>query len=198
MKVKRKWSIGSRSVQTIILIALIGLAIYLLFSYVVFLLNSTSWKTLTDEQYGFSFEYPSSWDSQVYGESGFRGYHNLKAAAFADLPPFFTNVNRSVRIHWMLMENPTLEQVALWGAKEIEQYDGFNASKPIEVQIGVHNYPAMLQTYQTRNLFKQVYYLYSEDSAYILELRAGELNSETESIFEHVLATFQLLERSQE
>ena len=198
MKVRRKWSIGSRGVQTIILIALIGLAIYLLFSYVTFLLNLAPWKTVTDEQYGFSFEYPSSWDAQTYGESGFRGYHNLKAAAFADLPPFFATVNRSVRIHWMLMENPTLEQVAQWGAEEIVQYDGFNVSVPVEVQIGLHNYPAMLQTYQTRNLFKEVYYLHSEDSAYIIELRAGEFNSDAESIFEHVLATFQILDRSQE
>lgn len=96
------------------------------------------------------------------------------------------------------MENPTIEQVVLWGAEEIEQYDGFNVSRPKDMQIGVHNYPAMLQTYQTGSLFKQVYYLSREDSAYIIELRAGELNLETESIFEHVLATFQLFERSQE
>ncbi|MBK9051793.1 MAG: hypothetical protein IPL78_13025 [Chloroflexi bacterium] len=195
MERKRKQSIRVLGKQVALFIALVGLAGYLLFLYVGSLLNAGAWKTLIDQQYGYSFEYPANWDAETYGESGFRSYHNLKASAFTDTL-FFTAGHRSVRIHWMPMDNPTREQVAMWGAEEIEQYEGFNISEQVDVQIGLQHYPAVLQTYQTRNLFKQVYYVHNEDSAYIIELRAGQLDHDTESIFEHILATFQLFDRS--
>ena len=97
-----------------------------------------------------------------------------------------------------LMDNPTIEQVEIGVTEEIEQPTGFNISMPVDVQIGLHSYPAIRQTYQTPNTLKQVYYLYNEDSAYIIELWASPFDPDTEFIFEHVLATFRIFTRNQE
>jgi hypothetical protein len=184
--------------QIALLVALVSLAIYLLFLYVTSLLNSGPWKTVTDEQYGFAFEYPANWEAETYGESGFRGYTNLKASAFTGtlFPPLRRFM--SVRVYWLLMDNPTTEQVEIWVTEEIEQPAGSNISTPVDVQIGLHSYPAIRQTYQTQNSLKQIYYLHNEDSAYIIELRASPFDPDTEFIFEHVLATFHIFTRSQE
>lgn len=159
-------------------------------------MNQDKWSTLTHNQYGFSIDYPTNWIHETFGERGSKNLHELKASINTrPLGPL--GPNEALWIHWMPMENPTLEEVAAWGMEKLSHREG-TVSDLEEVQIGRDNYPALKRSFQYANSpAKRIhYYVVNEKGAFILEfyLRNEKLAADTEPIFDEMLDSFQLFE----
>ncbi len=83
------------------------------------------WETITHEQYGFSFEYPTEWRARKYGEDiSYHGDEELKV--LLSLP---WNDYASIEIRVVPMNNPTLDKAIRWGEQRIARINRLLVSR---------------------------------------------------------------------
>lgn len=96
------------------------------------------------------------------------------------------------------MENPELVDAVNWGQDIIQRFGGYDLSTLREVQIGYGNYPALMQTYKTKDFlvrFNRVAYFVTQDGVFMLDF--GDKQSrykESELTFDRMLASFRITE----
>jgi hypothetical protein len=81
----------------------------------------------------------------------------------------------------------------LWGQELIKQREGFNVSEPQEAYVGVKDYPALIQTFQSDRAYMLVYIL-DDDGAFIFLFNAKPYNDTVKGTFNQILASFQILD----
>ena len=158
--------------------------------------NRDKWSTLTHNQYGFSIDHPANWLYETFGDRGSKNLHELKASINTrPLGPL--GPNKALWIHWVPMENPTLEKAVDWGVEKFSRYEG-TVSDLEEATIGAENYPAWKRSFQyAHSSAKRIhYYVVNERGAFILEfyLRDEKLEADTKPVFDRMLASFQMFE----
>jgi len=152
------------------------------------LLLQDQWRTLTHEGYGFSIDYPATWNADRYGSSGYRNLENARAD--------IGGIGTSVLIHQQTIDKPTLEDAAEWGQEIVLHKRNILFLSPrTEATVGIENYPALTQTFQEKigletNTTK-VIYVVTENSAFAIEFNDVE---KSEPIFEQMLASFRLFD----
>ncbi|MFZ0546383.1 MAG: hypothetical protein WAM60_13140 [Candidatus Promineifilaceae bacterium] len=72
------------------------------------------WKTITNDLYHFSVDYPTKWSAHTYGEYGDRGASEIKLRIYGSLYSDF-----KISIEQMSAETPTLDDVVEWGERRI-------------------------------------------------------------------------------
>jgi hypothetical protein len=83
------------------------------------------WETITHEQYGFSFEYPTEWRVSKYGEDiSYHGDEELKV--LLSLP---WNDYASIEIRVVPMNSPTLDKAVRWGEQRIARINRLLVSR---------------------------------------------------------------------
>jgi hypothetical protein len=80
------------------------------------------WRTITNDLYHFSVEYPTKWSTRIYGENGHRGADEVKLRIYRSFTGYFEiAVQRKEAI------DPSVNDVADWGEDRIER---LNRIKP--------------------------------------------------------------------
>jgi hypothetical protein len=72
------------------------------------------WKTITNDLYHFSVDYPTKWSARTYGENGFKGGDETKLRIYGTFGSDFV-----IRILQEAAEKPTLEDVAEWSERRV-------------------------------------------------------------------------------
>jgi len=75
------------------------------------------WKTITNDLYHFSVDYPTKWSAQVYDEHGFKGENEAKLRIYRSLLGFG---NFEIAIRQKNAVNPSINDVAKWGTDQIK------------------------------------------------------------------------------
>lgn len=149
------------------------------------------WKTYTNNQYGYSIDYPSNWFMKAYGSNGFRGSIYLRDN-FVDL---FTS---SVYIYEKEMVEPNLMEAVTWG-EGLSRYAS-NWSDIEITTIGQGNYEAMVRSYVNtdflgRGTTIKVYYLVTDHQVIALEFDPHEKDyDKAPEAFDQMLDSFQLVD----
>lgn len=73
-------------------------------------------RSIKNEQFNFSVTYSSEWRAHTYGEGGFRGRSDVKLRIFQTQFGSF-----EISVSYKPAHEPTLQDVAAWGAHRIEQ-----------------------------------------------------------------------------
>lgn len=79
--------------------------------------SSLEWGKITNEQYGFSFDYPLKWYVRIYDEMGARGSPESKATVYSGLTLGSTYISIDIRE----TSNPTIEQAKDWIDEELNK-----------------------------------------------------------------------------
>ena len=70
--------------------------------------DSTGWKTVTHEEYGFPLDYPAKWLAKTHGEHGYKGFDPLKLRIYeSNLGGF------RIYVLYQSAKNPTLDEVTI-------------------------------------------------------------------------------------
>lgn len=78
--------------------------------------SKDTWTKITNDQYGFSVEYPAEWAANTFGVRGSRGDTELKLEIYDTLLGTFR-----VFVYQRDFSQPTLQDVAEWGMTRIER-----------------------------------------------------------------------------
>ncbi len=85
------------------------------------------WKTITNLQYGFSIDYPTKWNAQIYDESGFKGEDDVKLRIYRSFRDIF-----EISVEYKSASEPTLKEVIEWGKSQIDDSIASLNSRGIE------------------------------------------------------------------
>lgn len=161
--------------------------------------NQDKWGTLVHEPYGFSVDYPANWGHELYGERGEKGVQNVKAIA-TSFPFGPVGPKMGFTVHWLAMDDPSLEKAAKWGVDILPPYSG-TLSDLQETVVGIGHYPALTRNfyYDDSSAMEAYYYVIRENGTYILEfyLKDEDDIDEVRPVFNHMLASFKMLDWSE-
>lgn len=173
--------------------------VYLLYTLIRIGWFYGDWQTFTSQHHDFSIEYPAHWVKLGEYTNGYKNLDDL-AVEFISGDAFLIPTRGLIKIHHRKMPNGALNDIAAWGTDLIESTGGgWSISQLEESNVGLEDYPALIQTYrkyarfrlQTR-LITNVYVLSGED-AFIIQLSApAHRVEEFEDIFDRVLSSFKL------
>ncbi|WP_420642693.1 hypothetical protein [Candidatus Leptofilum sp.] len=135
------------------------------------------WKTITNLQYGFSVDYPTKWNAQIYDESGFKGEDDVKLRIYRSFRDIF-----EISVEHKLASEPTLEEVIEWGNLQIDVSAANLARRGIEPNYELVNSEEMV--IRGKTVFRERYslgeamyeniYLARENDMIIITLQAKE------------------------
>jgi hypothetical protein len=73
------------------------------------------WKTITNDLYHFSIEYPTKWSARTYGEHGFKGGDEIKLQIYRSWTGYFV-----IAVRQRDAVDPNVNDVTKWGADRIK------------------------------------------------------------------------------
>ena len=126
------------------------------------------WKTITNEQYNFSVDYPAIWIADTYGEFGNRGERDVKLSIEYTM----------IEFHYQAAQNPTLDDVVSWFEGRLydlrkrvlqDEDDGYE-----QIFFGgdvVDGHPIMRRRYKLNNLMYEEVYIARQNDMFIIELQ---------------------------
>lgn len=201
--------ISKRKIKPIIALFLIfGIVLSLIFQIILNIYHRTqprdfpdSWTAFTQEKYEYSVDYPENWrsvdypqgshgDFEVIGNIG-EGMRCFGCVRFGDIGP-------SIYIAYREIDNPTIEQVLIWGEERIEKKAKDNVYQLEDTQITeINGYQAVFQTYQHKDGISRELepaidaYILRENSAIIFSLDVEPKDyEEIVPIFESIVKSF--------
>jgi len=154
-------------------------------------LSYGDWETLIDDELGYKMEYPASWSAETF-PAGFENMHRglrmgIRAFFYHDL--FIPIDTKTVSLYWLPTTDP---EVALeWGNNRIENDRKSTALQ--KVHVGSGKYPALTRIYQTNDGTRRVVYIVTHNGSFVLKFWAKNYTGELETIFDHMLASFEFL-----
>lgn len=173
-----------RFVPLFVVLMAIGLVVAVLL--IRHMLLRDEWTTLSVEWHGYSIEHPALWGTKTYPTSGGRG-ENLDY-----LSATISSFGLSVFIYQTELEEPNLTDALEWGQDIILGWEPTDFSSPVEVRIGIDNYPALMQSYYDGNDWNRAYIVATENRAYMIEFT--RVSEGSRPIIEQMIASFRLLD----
>lgn len=155
--------------------------------------NEGEFATITHEQYGFSIVYPTKWQVDTYGESGYRGATDTKLSVFYnEFGPFWINIRQKA------VYRPTLEGVARW---DMQQLESANRVSSLRFEAGplteetVDGQPTLRRRFNSEEYTLERVYIARANDLIVIEL-TSEVGTFEDVLdeFNQIVASFQSIE----
>ncbi|KAA3657493.1 MAG: hypothetical protein DWQ04_27925 [Chloroflexi bacterium] len=160
------------------------------------------WKTVTNEQFNFSVDYPTKWVTQVFDENGYKGDKDTRLiisrpAIFRHDPSTF-----AIRIESRAMESPDLQDVIDWSDEYLDWIragptKGYGFEEILLEEDEINGYPIMRRQYTLSSNFlkvEEILIAREQDMIMITMIVDKEYFTSYHRDFDDIVASFSPLE----
>ena len=164
--------------------------------------TENEWKTVTNEQFNFSVDYPTKWTVLVRDENGYKGAKDVRLIIrrkgfSSDNPATF-----EIRIESRVMENPDLQDVVDWSDEYLERIrsgptKGYGFEEILLEEDEINGYPVMRRQYTLSSStikFEEILIAREQDMIIITMKISQEYFTRYHRDFDRIVASFGPLE----
>lgn len=148
--------------------------------------------TLTHEDFNFTLDYPSKWVAESYGESGYKGNHDVRLRisrpmGFLGDPSTFV-----IRIESRAIKNPSLQDVVNWSNESLDNlYSSFGFEEIFLEEENLNGHLIMRRQYAVPAVkYEEVLIARSEDMIIISLAISKDYFSRYHADFNRIVESF--------